>query len=207
MAEEEVVEKKMSAQQKAHNQEIENSILVLAAEVIRCDRNFSADTEKYIQQFLTKQFGAVGIKQRSSAINNHIDIGTEPFTKIACKELKMLTTHDSRVNIVQFLFGVAAADDFINPKELRCLLRIAGYLGVSDKDFKEIKQNFGRQSSPYAVLGLEDLASFEEVKVAYRKMVLKYHPDKRGEEVSEEEAAIKFREIKRAFDTIKAQQK
>lgn len=207
MADEEVVEQKLTPQQKAHNLEIENSILVLAAEVIRCDRNFSADTDTFIQQFLTRQFGAGAGRHRSSSIHNHIEIGTEPFTKIACKELKMLTTHDSRVNIVQFLFGVAAADDFINPKELRCLHRIAGYLGVSDKDFKEIKLGFGSQSGPYAVLGLDDTASFEEVKVAYRKMVLKYHPDKRGEEVSEEEAALKFREVKRAFDSIKAQQK
>ena len=42
-------------------------------------------------------------------------------------------------------------------------------------------------------------------KVAYRKMVLKFHPDKREDDVSEEEASLKFREIKRAFETIKKQ--
>lgn len=207
ISEEEVVEKRMSPKQQAHQQEIENSILVLAAEVIRCDRNFSADTEKFIQQYLVKQFGGTANKHRSSSISNHIEIGTEPFTKIACKELKMLTTHDSRLNIVQFLFGVAAADEFIKPKELRCLQRIAGYLGISDKDFKEIKQAFGRLGSPYAILELDEGVSYDEVKIAYRKMVLKYHPDKRGEEVSEEDAAFKFREIKKAFELIKAQQK
>ncbi len=207
ISEDEVVEKKMSPKQQAHQQEIENSILVLAAEVIRCDRNFSTETDKFIKQFLVKQFGGPNSKNRTSSINNHIEIGTEPFTKIACKQLKLLTTHDSRLNIIQFLFGVAAADDFINPKELRCLQRIAAYLAVTDRDFKTIKQTFGRLSSPYAVLNLEDNAPFEEVKIAYRKMVLKYHPDKRGEEISEEEAGIKFREIKRAFELIKLQQK
>jgi DnaJ like chaperone protein len=114
----------------------------------------------------------------------------------------MLTTHDSRLNIIHFLFGVAAADDFVNAKETRCINRIATYLGISDKDFKEIKQSFINQDNPYNVLGIEDGASINEVRTAYRKLVLKYHPDKREAHISEEEANHKFREIKRAFDTI-----
>lgn len=34
---------------------------------------------------------------------------------------------------------------------------------------------------PYAVLGLVETASDEEVKLAYRKHVSSYHPDKQGE--------------------------
>ena len=204
--EEEVVERKLSPQQKAHQQEIENSILVLAAAVIRCDRNFSAETEKFIHHFLAKQFGATGARQRSNSIISHIEIGTEPFTKIACRELKMLTTHNSRISIVNFLFGVAAADDFINAKEIRCVQRIAGYLGMSEKEFATLKQNAVRDNNPFNLLGVDEDATFEQVKIAYRKMVLKFHPDKRAEEISEEEASIKFREIKRAFEMIKQQQ-
>ena len=115
----------------------------------------------------------------------------------------LVTTYDSRVSITQFLFGVAGADDFVNAKELRCLSRIATYLGVSDKDFKEIKQAFLQTSSPYAVLGVDEEATIEQVKIAYRKMVLKFHPDKREAHITEEEANIKFREIQRAFELIK----
>ncbi|HLP21772.1 MAG TPA: DnaJ domain-containing protein [Chitinophagales bacterium] len=207
MLEEEVVEKKLTPQQKAHQQEIENSLLVLAADVIRCDRNFSDSTDKFLQEFLTRQFGEANTRHRSSVVANHIDIGTEPFTKIACKELKMLTTHDSRLHILTFLFGIAGVDDFVNAKELRCLTRIAGYLGISDKDFKQIKHAALASNNPYFVLGLEEDVSMEEVKAAYRKMTLKYHPDKRDAAVSEEEASVKFREIKRAFDLIRKQRK
>src|ERR1700741_148566 len=149
ISEEAVVEKKLSPQQKAHQQEIENAILVLAAEVVRCDKNLSSDTEKFIHRFFEKQFGGTGAKHRMASINNHMEIGTEPFTKMACKELKMLTTHDSRISIVNFLFGVAASDDFINAKEQRCIHRIAGYLGISDKDFKQIKYAALAGNNPY----------------------------------------------------------
>jgi DnaJ like chaperone protein len=134
-------------------------------------------------------------------------MGTEPLLKIACKELKMLTTHDSRLSILQFLFGVADADDFINPKELRCLNRIATYLGISDKDFKELKLAFISENNPYKILGIEEEATLEQVKAAYRKMVLKFHPDKRGADVSTEEANVKFLQVQRAFGIIKEQRK
>ncbi len=207
ISEEEVSGKRLSPQQKAHQQEIENSLLVLAAEVIRCDKNLNESTEKFIHRFMEKQFGATGAKHRIKSISSHLEIGTEPYTKIACKELKMLTTHDSRVSMVNFLFGVAAADDFVNAKELRCVQRIAGYLGISEKDFKQIKHVALAGNNPYYALGIEDNATLEEAKIAYRKMVLKFHPDKREDDVSEEEASLKFREIKRAFELIKKQHK
>ncbi len=196
---------KKSPQQKGHDEEIQNSILVLAAEVIRRDRNYTSATEKFIRDFLTRQFGANGLARRMKAIDGHLDTGTEPFVRIACKELKMLTTHDSRLNIVHFLFGVAAADDFVNAKETRCINRIAGYLGVNDKDFKEIRHTFLQDNNPYKILGIEEEATTEQVRIAYRKMVLKFHPDKRETNVTEEEASLKFREIQRAFETIKKQ--
>jgi len=109
--------------------------------------------------------------------------------------------------MVTFLFGVASADDFVNAKELSCLQRIAGYLGVNDKDFKQIKHSVLALNNPYFALGLEEDATLEEVKAAYRKMVLLSHPDKRKEGITEEDAGLKFREIKRAFELIKKQHK
>lgn len=200
-------ERKSSPKYKAQQQEIENAVLVLAAEVVGCNKNFSSGTEKYIQQYLVKHFGDEGNRQRSTTINSHLEIGTGPFIKIACKQLCLLTTYDSRLNILSFLFGVAAADDFVNAKEMRCMHRIAGYLGITDADFKEIKLTALAGNNPYYILGVEEHATLEEVRVAYRKMVLAFHPDKRNSQVTEQEANRKFDEIKRAFEAIKQQHK
>lgn len=206
MSEEQVIEKpKRDPQQAAHEIEIQNAILILAAEVIKCNRNYTGSTEEFILQFFAKQFGVRGAKQKIKSVSDHLETGTGPLLKIVCKELKMLTTHDSRLSIVQFLFGVAGADDFVNAKELRCLSRIAGYLGISDKDFKELKQAFISENNPYKILGIEEEATLEQVKYAYRKMVLKFHPDKRAATVTAEEASTKFLLIQRAFELIKVQ--
>ncbi|MDR1365372.1 MAG: molecular chaperone DnaJ [Holosporales bacterium] len=56
----------------------------------------------------------------------------------------------------------------------------------------------------YAVLGVDRTATPDEIKKAYRKLVVKYHPDKNpGDKQAEE----KFKEISGAYETLKDDQK
>lgn len=56
----------------------------------------------------------------------------------------------------------------------------------------------------YELLGVEKGASAEELKKAYRKLAMKYHPDRNPGDKSAEE---KFREISNAYDVLKDEQK
>ena len=58
--------------------------------------------------------------------------------------------------------------------------------------------------NPYEVLGVARDASDADIKKAYHKLVMKYHPDKNpGDKVAEE----KFKEVNNAFDILKDPQK
>jgi DnaJ like chaperone protein len=182
--------------------EIESAVIVLATEIMRLDGNYSAETKKILFDFLEKNFGKVTAAKRNKLINDHLFVGPQPFTKMACEQLKTLATHGSKSEIIKLLYEIAAFDDFASTKENNTIQKIAKYLEISAEELHALKEKFVRINDPYAVLEIEETLSVAKVKAAYRKVVLKYHPDKRKDKVNTEEANRKFREVKKAFEVI-----
>ncbi|MCK7532505.1 MAG: DnaJ domain-containing protein [Marinilabiliales bacterium] len=79
-------------------------------------------------------------------------------------------------------------------------------LGISSSDFLSIKNMFIPETdSSYKILEIEPSATNEEVKKAYRKMAMKYHPDKvshLGEDFRKT-ADEKFKKVNEAYEKIK----
>lgn len=51
----------------------------------------------------------------------------------------------------------------------------------------------------YRILGLDSLATMEEIKAAYRALAMKYHPDRNpGDKAAED----KFKEIQTAYEVL-----
>jgi len=65
------------------------------------------------------------------------------------------------------------------------------------------KPNSGNNKRLYGVLELEPTATEDEIKSAYRKMALKYHPDKNPDGSTEE----KFKDIGYAYNILSDPQK
>jgi len=63
----------------------------------------------------------------------------------------------------------------------------------------------GNQSDYYEVLGVTRTAAVEEIKSAYRKAALKWHPDRNPE--NKAEAEVKFRECTEAYSILSDPQK
>src|SRR5271156_4049498 len=63
----------------------------------------------------------------------------------------------------------------------------------------------GHQRDYYEVLGVSKTAAVDEIKAAYRKSALKWHPDRSPE--NKEEAEIRFRECTEAYSVLSDPQK
>ena len=51
----------------------------------------------------------------------------------------------------------------------------------------------------YKVLGLDSLATWDEIKAAYRALAMKYHPDRNQDNPT---AEAKFKEIQTAYEVL-----
>ena len=113
-----------------------------------------------------------------------------------------------RLQLINMLISVAAGDGHVNANEVEVIRNIARYMRVSDADLASISAMFSQQINPnwaYDVLELPPSCSDDEIKKAYRRMAMKYHPDKvnsLGEEVKQN-ATEKFRKVKDAYDYLK----
>ncbi len=61
------------------------------------------------------------------------------------------------------------------------------------------------QSNYYQILGVSQDASAEDIKKAFRRMALQYHPDRNPENV--QEAGEKFKEINEAYEVLSDEQR
>ncbi|MGB0886554.1 MAG: TerB family tellurite resistance protein [Vicingaceae bacterium] len=182
------------------------SLLVLVAAVMKADGKILKSELEYVRRFFNKQFGSEKTKQHLLVLRELLkkDI---PIQDV-CLQIKTYTMYPARLQLMHLLFGVAAVDDHLDESELRVIQQIAAYLGIRQADYASIKAMFVKEvDGDYKILEIDKNATNEEVKKAYRKMAVKYHPDKvshMGEEYKES-AKQKFQKMKDAYDTIKKQ--
>jgi len=114
--------------------------------------------------------------------------------------------YSSRLQLLHLLFNISLADGTIHNSEIEVIERISGYLGVGSTDFLSIKNMFIPETdSSYKILEIDPSASNEDVKKAYRRMAMKYHPDKvshLGEDFKRS-ADEKFKKVNEAYQKIK----
>jgi len=192
-------------QQRSTSNDVPTMLMALSATVMRADGKVLKSELNYVKSFFTQQFGSQYSQQHLQTLKQFLDSGDIPLQRI-CQDIQMRMQPAVRTQLLHYLFGIAKADGDVSPSEISVIGNIARMLGVSNVDFESIKNMFYRNvDSDYIVLGLDPNATDEEVKKAYRKMAIKFHPDKvvqMGEEY-EKGAKEKFQKIQESYDAIK----
>jgi DnaJ like chaperone protein len=180
------------------------SLLVLVAAVMKADGKVVKSELDYVKQFFVRQFGKESAREALLMLKDILkqDI---PVRDI-CVQISRNMDYSSRLQLMHLLFNISLADSTIHPKEVELLEKMSGAMGITANDFLSIKNMFIPETdSSYKILEIERTSTNEEVKKAYRRMAMKYHPDKvshLGDEFRKT-ADEKFKKVNDAYEKIK----
>jgi DnaJ like chaperone protein len=180
------------------------SLLVLIAAVMKADGKVVRSELDYVKQFFVRQFGQNASKEALMILKDLLKQDIPLYD--VCLQIKRNMDYSSRLQLLHLLFGVSGADQRYHPSEVSVIETISGYLGIAITDYISIRNMFIPETdSAYKILEISPSASNEEVKKAYRRMAMKYHPDKvshLGEDYKKT-ANEKFRKVNEAYEKIK----
>lgn len=194
------------AEKAPHAGDFAASLLVLSAAVMKSDGKTLKSELDYVKRFLALQFGENHAQQQILMLKEILKQNI-PLQDV-CYQIRQYMPHAERLQLLHYLFGISKADGHVHELELQTISSIAGYLGISLADFNSLKAMYFRDSgSDYKILEIEPTVTDEELKKAYRRMAVKFHPDKvaaLGEDV-QHAAQEKFKKVKEAYENIKKQ--
>ena len=183
-------------------------LLVLMAAVVKADGRVVKDELSVVKRFLIQNYGEEGAREAWQILNQLLKQNIN-VSEVAT-QCSLRLNYSVRLQLLSMLFSVAAGDGEVNVAEVAVIKNIAHYMRVTEADLSSISAMFTKQSNPdwaYQVLELSPNCTDDDIKKAYRRMAMKYHPDKvnsLGEEVKQN-ATEKFRKVKEAYDYLKKQ--
>lgn len=180
------------------------SLLVLIAAVMKADGRVMKSELDYVKRYFVSRFGD---ETATEAVVMLRDILKQEIPlRDVTNQLSQRLDYSYRLEMIHFLFGIASADGSVSEAENDVIHRISGYMSITDSDFTSIRAMFVSQTdASYKILEIEPTSSDEEVKKAFRRMAMKYHPDKvshLGDDFKNV-AHEKFRKVQAAYDQIK----
>ena len=180
------------------------SLLVLIAAMLKADGKVLRSELDYVKTFLIQNFGKDGAQEALTMLKDLLK--KEIPVHDVCHQISAHVNYSSRLQLLHFLYGLGYADGHLDKNELRLLETIASGLRIELKDRESLQAMFKNTIEDfYKILEIDSTAPDEEVKKAYRKMAMKYHPDKvanMGEDIKKA-AHEKFQKLNYAYEQIK----
>ena len=182
------------------------SLLVLSSAVIKADGKTPPAELRTVREFIRRNFGEQAASQ-AEQILQQLDRQQVNIYSVG-GQIAANMNYSQRLQLFQYLVSIATADGDFSKSEKSVLEAIASALRLTSSDAASIIAMYYKEAdSAYTVLEISPDATNDEVKAAYRRMAMKYHPDRvstLGPEV-QKSAEEKFKQVQEAYATIKKQ--
>ena len=178
------------------------SLLILSAAVIKADGKTTSQEIATLRNFFVRNFGPQAGNDAEQIVK---DLNNKDFNLYeVCTQIRSCMDYSQRLQLYHYLVSLGACDG-LHQREIDILETIATYIGLSKSEVDSFFAQFRPSNdSNYRILEITPEATDEEVKKAYRKMAVKYHPDKvatLGEDV-QRAAEEKFKAVSQAYEAI-----
>jgi DnaJ like chaperone protein len=205
-----------------------NIILLLSAAVIKADKRIYKKERELVRRRLEYDFNA---KQVNHYMAN-LELCLKKQVKVSsiCHSIKHKLDMPAKLQLLNFLTGIAVSNGVMVDAEFHLLAKIASRLNIPERSFRSIlalfkfkritsfeksqskKKTYSKSytsssklAKSYLVLELDEKATDDEVKKAYRRMAKLHHPDRVAHlgPQYQQNAKTKFQKISDAYESIK----
>ena len=182
------------------------SLLILSSAVIKADGKVQQKELNYVRDFFRSNFGEDAANQAMQMLNqlnaqqvNIYSVGDQIASNM---------NYSQRLQLFQYLVQIALADGDFAASEKSVLEAIGSVIRLSSSDIASVIAMYYKEAdAAYTILEISPSATDDEVRTAYRRMAMKYHPDRvatLGEDV-QKAAEEKFKKVQEAYESIKKQ--
>ena len=182
------------------------SLLVLSSAVIKADGRTHPAELRTVREFIRTNFGEQAASQ-AEQILQRLDSQQVNIYSVG-GQIAANMNYSQRLQLFQYLVSIATSDGDFSASEKSVLEAIASAIRLTSTDAASIIAMYYKEAdSAYTVLEISPSATDDEVRSAYRRMAMKYHPDRvatLGPEV-QKAAEEKFKKIQEAYAAIKKQ--
>lgn len=191
-------------QAQSGSSDFSTALLILMAAIMNADGVAMKSELDLVKRMLIRTYGENRTRQMLLQLRELIKQRQD--ISVVCREIRMRMVYSQRLELLHVLFRISRADGEINNQELQMLNSIAVQLGIQSGDFLSLRAMFVTSpDSDYKILDISPSATEDELKKAYRKMALRFHPDRlQGLGENEKKAAQeKFQRVQSAYESIK----
>lgn len=179
------------------------SLLVLSAAVIKADGKTTSQEISTLRSFFARNFGPEAADEAENIVRELLQKDYNLYE--VCGQIRSYMDYSQRLQLYHYLVSLGACDGLLQ-SEIDVLEVIGSYIGLTKAEVDSIFAQYrpACNDSNYKILEITPDATNEEVKKAYRKMAIKYHPDKvatLGADV-QKAAEEKFKAISQAYEAI-----